>query len=147
MNSYNGFSPEQRNKALKFHKERIQAGLKPPHPKSCDGCGVDRGFLAWHSEDYSEPFGDHIGEYGVCYICHMQIHCRFRNADAFKEYASLVKDGGFYDPFARPHWWHFKTMFLQGNGEKPQLFRRVEPLQDSLIVRLLENDGKASKNP
>lgn len=141
MNSYNGFSPQQRNKALKYHKKQIADGHKPPHPDACDGCGVTTGFLSWHSEDYSEPFGDHIGEFGVCYICHMQIHCRFRNRNAFLEYASLIEDGWFYDSFAKPHWWHFKSMFLHPNGEKPELFLRVQPLDNSLILRLNENDA------
>jgi hypothetical protein len=32
-----------------------------------------------HSEDYSEPFGDHIGAYGLCRGCHVMIHRWFQN--------------------------------------------------------------------
>ena len=93
MKAYNGFSPAQRYRALAYHKNQIKAGLKPPKPVCCDGCGQTEGLLSWHSEDYSEPYGDHIGQHGVCYVCHMMIHCRFRNKNAWEAYKQNIAQG------------------------------------------------------
>lgn len=67
-----------------------------------------------HSEDYSEPFGDHIGRYTLCYRCHMLVHCRFTGDGprAWEEYRSIVRHGGrvalpypkaMFGTFARQH--------------------------------------------
>ena len=76
MNSYNGYSGAQRLKALAWIKKEWANGTRPAKPCSCDVCGQTEGLLMWHSEDYSAPFGDNIGRFGLCYTCHMMIHCR-----------------------------------------------------------------------
>lgn len=136
MNSYNGFSPAQRYKALAYHKAQIKSGAKAPKPKMCDGCGTERGFLAWHSEDYSEPFGPHIGEYGVCYRCHMHIHCRFKNPKAFAKYAEVIESGYRFVPYISSNWERFKAEnlidALRGQKESIESF---DP-QYSLVVSI-----------
>ena len=106
MNSYNGFSPSHRYKALAWFKKEIKEGRKPAKPDICDACGQKDGVLAWHSEDYSEPFGNHIGEHGLCYLCHMMIHCRFKNKATWSKYVDIIESGMVAEPF---HFNDFKT--------------------------------------
>lgn len=139
MNSYNGFSPTQRYKALAYHKKQIASGAKEARPHKCDGCGTRFGFLAWHSEDYSEPFGPHIGEYGLCYRCHMQIHCRFRNPIAFQNYADMIEAGKRFESYNSSSWERFKKENLG-----PLLIGHIEEIDNfdttkSLIIKLSKN--------
>jgi hypothetical protein len=60
VNSYNGFTPQQRAHALRGLNREYAAGRRQ-RPTSCDACGQTEGVIEPHSEDYSEPFGDHIG--------------------------------------------------------------------------------------
>tara|TARA_Y100000385_G_scaffold241948_1_gene258661 strand:- start:4970 stop:5389 length:420 start_codon:yes stop_codon:yes gene_type:complete len=106
LNSYNGFSPSHRYKALAWFKKEIKEGRKPAKPDICDACGQKDGVLAWHSEDYSEPFGSHIGEHGLCYLCHMMIHCRFKNKATWSKYVDIIESGMVAEPF---HFNDFKT--------------------------------------
>lgn len=46
-----------------------------------------------HSEDYSEPYGPHIGQWGLCYWCHMLLHCRYRAPAVFHNYERMLIDG------------------------------------------------------
>lgn len=92
MNSYNGFTPEQRMKALYWLKAQVKAGTRTA-PTECMACGQKEGVIEAHSEDYSEPFGDHIGAYAFCYRCHMMIHCRFRSPEAWNSYRLQVRNG------------------------------------------------------
>lgn len=116
MNSYNGFSPKQRYKALKWFKEQISQGLRSEKPKCCDICGQPHGFLQFHSENYSEPFGDHIGEIGLCYICHMMIHCRFKNPLKWACYKMTLQQGMRYSAYSTNNWVKFKKEFLEPFG-------------------------------
>ena len=136
MNFYNGFSPAQRYKALAYHKSQIKLGIKPKSPQKCDGCGTEQGFLAWHSEDYSEPFGKHIGQYGVCYRCHMHIHCRFKNPKSFMEYAFTLKKNKRYKPYYSSNW----KLFLHENL-KSVIIGHIEEINNydvtnSLILKI-----------
>ena len=65
MNPYNGFSPVQRVQALRWLKGEY-AARRRQRPTSCDGCGQTEGIIQAHSEDYGQPFGDHIGAFGFC---------------------------------------------------------------------------------
>ena len=113
MNSYNGFEPKQRLKALRWIKKEMAEGRREPQPNTCDGCGGTDGFMEWHSEDYSEPFGDHIGQYGLCYQCHMMLHCRFRNPKKFIDYIRYIVDGYRPKPYMSRNWERFRIQFLQ----------------------------------
>ena len=92
MNSYNGFEPGQRYRALRWLKGEVAAGRRHP-PTVCEACGQTEGIIEAHSEDYSDPFGDHIGAYGFCYVCHMMIHCRLKAPEAWKDYREAVRAG------------------------------------------------------
>jgi hypothetical protein len=94
MNPYNGFTSAERTRALNWLKGEYAAGRRR-RPIVCDACGQTEGPIEAHSEDYSFPYGDHIGQYGVCYRCHMMIHCRFKNPGAWADYKAAVRDGCF----------------------------------------------------
>ena len=112
MKSYNGFDAKQRYRALAYHKEQISLGNKPPKPECCHACGQTEGVLVWHSENYSEPFGDHIGEHGLCYVCHMMIHCRFRNPRAWRYHIGQVSRGMMPEPMYSQNWKAFLQTHL-----------------------------------
>lgn len=113
MNSYNGFTPTQRMKALKWLREQQKLNLRTARPNKCDTCGQEHGILEWHSEDYSEPFGDHIGQYGLCYICHMMIHCRFKSKQAWSIYLQALKENKCFEAFQTRNWTQFRRDCLQ----------------------------------
>lgn len=92
MKEYNGFPGAQRARALRWLKGEYAAGRRT-RPERCDACGQTEGVLQAHSEDYSEPFGAHIGEHGLCYVCHMMIHCRFTAPRAWEVYRLNVRSG------------------------------------------------------
>lgn len=101
MKSYNGFSPEQREKAQAWLRRQWDAG-ELERPKKCCACGQTDGVLDAHAEDYSEPFGPHISEFPLCYLCHMMVHCRFGSgATAFHRYETLIAEGFRFPAFAR----------------------------------------------
>jgi len=112
MNWYNGFSPTQRTKALKWFRQQQKDGLKPHNPTVCDLCFQDEGIIDWHSEDYSEPFGSHIGEHGVCYICHMMLHCRFKSKQAWDVYVKALSEKKCFTAFKNRNWIQFKQQCL-----------------------------------
>ena len=92
MNSYNGFSGELRQRSWTWAKAEIKAGRQAPASKCC-ACGQTEGPLDYHCEDYSEPFGPHIFEFPMCFVCHMMVHCRFRNTEAWKRYREAIAAG------------------------------------------------------
>lgn len=87
MNPYNGFTPSQRMKAFRWLKAQDREPVEV-----CDACG-SKANVNPHSEDYSEPFGDHIGAFALCYACHMMVHCRFKNLDLWLVYCGEVRLG------------------------------------------------------
>ncbi len=125
MNSYNGFSPAQQDRALAWLKGEYAAGRRQP-PKVCDGCGQDLGIIEAHSEDYSEPFGDHIGAFGFCYTCRMMLYHRFENPGAWDRYRAEVRRGVIFEPFRRRNLARFRELFL-GPAIKAQAGMRLFP--------------------
>jgi hypothetical protein len=135
VNSYNGFSPEQRTKALRWLRQEQAAGRRL-RAAVCEVCGQDKGKVMEHSEDYSSPFGDHIGAHSLCFRCHMWVHCRFRNALGFHEYVDALHGGAIFEPASE--WWLFKNDML---SQPAKLWRRIEgpPRKDlGLLDRLAE---------
>lgn len=114
MNSYNGFSGSQRLKALKWFREQQAKGFRPLKPNSCDICTQTQGVLEYHSEDYSSPFGDNIGQFGLCYMCHMMIHCRYKNEHVWNIYKKSLYEKKVYRPFYSRNWNVFKRDCLNG---------------------------------
>ena len=62
-------------------------------PTVCGACGQTEGPIEAHSQSYAAPFGDHIGRFGLCYRCHMAIHTRFNNREAWEAYKLTDLDG------------------------------------------------------
>ena len=134
MKPYNGFTPQQRQEAFNWLKEQNK-----PKPTICEACGQEWGLIEPHSEDYSKPFGEHIGKYGLCYICHSMIHCRFRAREEWLNYIENVEKKGliYVNPYYR-NWLDFRTRFLMRtkeplimkyrdlNAEKYDLLSRIE---------------------
>jgi len=97
LNPYNGFDPAQRYRALGFVRRQRAKGLLPV-PTLCMACGQTEGHVELHSEDYSEPFAANIGAFHLCYRCHMLVHCRIKNPQAFEHYRDLVARGALFAP-------------------------------------------------
>ena len=112
MKSYNGFSPTQRMKAFRWLKDQQAKGKRQTTPSFCEVCSQDKGLLMYHSEDYSEPFGSHIGQFGLCYVCHMMIHCR-RNKKAWYMYKKMISSGFRHEPYYKMDWNKFNANILQ----------------------------------
>ena len=70
--SYNGFTPDERGKAAGWMYANIALV-----DRRCDGCGNPD--ARRHSEDYSKPYGPHIGAYSLCLRCHGAVHKRHSN--------------------------------------------------------------------
>lgn len=114
MNWYNSFSPAQRQAAFNWLKAEYAAGRRV-RPVKCDACGQTQGLIEPHSEDYAgPPYGDHIGAFGLCYRCHMMIHCRFRSRQAWDLYRQAIREGKQFAPIKGRHFGTF-TGQLRGN--------------------------------
>lgn len=108
MNSYNGFSPGQRQKAFDWYKAQLAGGGRVK-PSECEACGSTTD-VNGHSEDYSEPFGDHIGQIALCFCCHMMVHNRFNNPSSWREYIMFVENGWMFPDIKS--WGAFRGHFL-----------------------------------
>ena len=128
MNSYNGFSPAQRTRAQAWLNREWESGrLARPHV--CCACGQSNGIIDAHAEDYSEPFqSGKTDEYHLCFICHMMVHCRFRNHTAWARYRSAVARGVQFRPYMRRDFQGFSGLFLRS----PELFNQAK--QSATIV-------------
>ena len=114
MKDYNGFSAAQRNKAQAWLNSQWRAG-KLARPVSCIACTQDRGIIDAHAEDYSEPFAaGKTDGFHLCFRCHMALHCRFRNPDAFARYADEVYAGTVFAPFFTRDFGTFAAQQLKG---------------------------------
>lgn len=89
---YNGFTGQERSAAGRWYLAERRAGRRHS-PVVCLACKRVGGSVAGHSEDYSAPFGDHIGAIGLCFPCHMAVHTRFSRPESFRWYAAMVRSG------------------------------------------------------
>lgn len=126
MKSYNGFDHSQRTAALRWIKKEWAEGRRAL-PSKCCVCGQAKGIIDAHSEDYSRPFGAHIGQFELCFRCHMMIHCRFRNPKAFATYCEALAKGIRFAPmysrnfgaFCNDHLWHSTEPKTEKVSRKP----------------------------
>lgn len=101
MKGYNGFSPEQRDKAQAWLRRQWDAGALE-RPTVCVACGQTQGIFDGHAEDYTEPFGPHLQAWPLCYLCHMMLHCRFGGgAEAFERYVRILEAGYRFPAFQK----------------------------------------------
>lgn len=127
MKAYNGFQPKQRYAALRWLRAEQAAGRRPAHPTACMACGQQDGILDFHSEDYSEPFGAHIGAYELCFACHLSLHCRFSRPQAFQLYVGLIDAGHRLKPYPSRNFRQLMADFdaLQ-SGDRARLAPRLQ---------------------
>jgi len=93
MKSYNGFTGAQRNKAQRWLQQQWSTGALT-RPVQCSACTQTQGRIDAHAEDYSEPFAaGKTDQFHLCYTCHMAVHCRHRNREAWTRYKAMVRDG------------------------------------------------------
>ena len=116
VKSYNEFTPTQRMKAYTWLKAEYAAARRT-RPMECDACTQNLGVIEPHSEDYSgPPFGDHIGQHGLCFTCHMIVHCRFHNPRAWDDYRAAIREGAVFKPFHGRTFHAFAATFLSAGG-------------------------------
>jgi len=132
MRGYNGFTAAERAATLSWFREQIRLGLREP-PMVCCACRQTEGVLDSHTEDYSKPFGPHIGEFPMCYRCHMAIHCRFRNRTAWDDYRAAIRRGIRYAPI-NGRWFGVFCRQLRGASVP---FAQHEP-PNVLVLDLIE---------
>jgi len=135
MNAYNGFKPALRFKALQWLKGEV-AGGRRSNPVKCGCCGQTKGIIEAHSEDYSEPFGDNIGKYGLCYRCHMMIHCRFKHKGAWNVYRAQVLSGMQFEPMYARDFRRFVSDHLDNPSYSLKYIVLEQPIQLSLMAVL-----------
>jgi hypothetical protein len=85
LQTYNGFTHEQRVHKWQALHLAIQMGLEQPaHLSPCSICGKTGGpdNIAYHSEDY----GSLTGHHPLCKGCHTRIHNRFTNPQRWRDY-------------------------------------------------------------
>lgn len=61
-------------------------------------------------------------EYHLCFTCHMMVHCRHRNRNAWQQYKDVVADGGRYPPFMTRNWPAFMQEFLEGRHTRQPIY-------------------------
>ena len=137
---YNGWTGAERNRAGAWLKKAYDAGILQPHDE-CEVCHRPGPFRG-HAEDYSEPYGPHLAEHGLCWSCHMAVHCRFRNPRAWLRYCRLMQEGYCFPPMR-----HFPTWIeLFGNPGYTPTERPNEPVfstwLDTLAVTREEADQR-----
>jgi hypothetical protein len=117
MKSYNGFTPAQRMAALHWLKREYSAGRRTP-PQECQACKQRAGIIEAHSENYAEPYGDHIGAFAFCFFCHMMIHCRFSALHQWNTYRDMVA-AGYQMPPTRTRDFKIVKRFLSHPHDQP----------------------------
>ncbi len=131
MREYNGFSGEQRAKAQRWLNAQWSAG-RFARPSRCCACGQTHGVIDAHAEDYSEPFtASKLMSYPLCFVCHMMVHCRFKNPAAWHRYRQLIGRGARPPAFSTRNFPAFKRDFLgatmptDGWTKHPAPIRRI----------------------
>lgn len=119
MKSYNGFSAQRRNEAQAWLNRQWAAGVLH-RPVRCDACGQDHGVIDAHAEDYSKPFGPQTQQFGLCFICHMMVHCRFGNPQAWRRYRDAVDGGARFAPLVGRNFPRFAAQFLDAARPLPE---------------------------
>jgi hypothetical protein len=114
-NPYNGFTARQRSDAFHWLMAEIKEGRRHD-AQQCMVCGSQKN-PCLHSEDYSFPFGPHIGEYELCWTCHMMIHCRFRNPERWREYMQGIANGFMPAPIRKDFKKEFVPKILGRKGK------------------------------
>jgi hypothetical protein len=101
--------------------------------------------LMQHAEDYSEPFRKGVTDgFHLCFICHMMVHCRHRNQDAWRLYRHRVESGGRAFPVGGRHFPAFQQKFLTGKI-LPGLFEWFDPPERHALREIELSQDEAAK--
>jgi hypothetical protein len=142
MQSYNGFAPEQREKAQRRLRAQWESGSLA-RPSKCCACGQDHGIIDAHAEDYSEPFAaGKTDEFHLCFTCHMMVHCRFRNRAAWDRYRAAIGKGGHFAAVFKRDFGTFNTEHLDGPEGYARALKRFTPCEAPARHILDEIDGR-----
>lgn len=137
-NPYNGFTPQQRSKAGRWIRRQRANGLRAPHTQCC-ACLREGGSVAGHSENYSFPYGPHIGEYGLCFPCHMAVHHRFKMPDQWNAYRFQVAQGRRYPDMTQYGRW---IVLFKGHGYNPPVVQ--DPCSSTWLDTLLMGEAECA---
>lgn len=91
MKAYNGFPGPYRESQYEHLKKAWALGIAD-RPTKCIACGSTGSTMNAHHEDYSTP----LTYDALCCVCHLMVHCRFQNLDAWARYCEAVRAG--YQP-------------------------------------------------
>ena len=130
VKSYNAFTPAQRLAGYRWLQGEYAAGRRV-RPPMCDACGQTEGIIEAHSEDYSRPYGAHIGQYGLCYTCHMMLHCQFTSPEPWQQYRAALRAGAVFKPFHGRAFHVFAGWFLRPGLPTPARWR--PPMRETVL--------------
>jgi hypothetical protein len=96
MQSYNGYTPQERMKKSRALVDAWLSGrVQEPWPP-CQLCGDPDVTCDSHSEDYSEPHKWRPpAMYSLCGACHARLHKRFTRPDLWEDFKAHVRRGGY----------------------------------------------------
>lgn len=113
VRSYAGYSPNVRAKAQRWLRLQWERGHLP-RPSLCHACGLERGIIDAHAEDYSEPFlPGKTDAYHLCYVCHLMVHVRNRHPKAWLLYCNAVGSGWRPEPMLKRDISRFTSRYLR----------------------------------
>jgi hypothetical protein len=145
MKSYNGFPPEQRERAQRWLREEWTSG-RLARPAKCCACGQDKGVIDAHAEDYSLPFrAGKTDEFHLCFTCHMMVHCRFRNPEAWARYCAVIAGGGHFAAVMKRDFGTFAAVQLDGPAGYAKALRGFIP--GPAPARLVLEEIASAKRP
>jgi hypothetical protein len=144
LKSYNGFNGEQRARAQSWLNAQWRSGALA-RPVACVACGQIAQPIDAHAEDYSEPFRKGVTDaFHVCFICHMMVHSRHRNQEAWPIYRDMVESGGRAIPVGGRHFPAFRQKFLTGKIT-PALFDWFDPPERHALREIELSQDEAAK--
>lgn len=88
LSTYNGHDGPKRERVQRWLNEQWRASTLP-RPRRCEACGQAAGSVQAHLENYDDP----ANYTPLCAVCHIMLHSRARNAEAWTRYKELVGHG------------------------------------------------------
>jgi hypothetical protein len=96
MNSYNGYTPSERQRKQNAANREFPNRSHPLYKGPCQMCGNPGCPVEPHSEDYSMPYEwKNPADYAVCKTCHGRLHKRFNSPHSWTAYKVHIKRGGY----------------------------------------------------
>ena len=146
LKSYNGFNGEQRARAQSWLNSQWRSGAIA-RPVACIACGQTAQPIDAHAEDYSEPFRKGVTDaFHVCFICHMMVHSRHRNPQAWLVYRLMVESGGRAIPLGGRHFLNFQQKFLTRHITSA-LFEWFDPPTRQALSEIELSQGQTQVGP